>query len=145
MPILNYTTKIAPDKTVMEIQQILAKAGAKTISIDYDDLGFPIAVSFFVEIREYWVNFRLPSNYLGVQVVLEDDPAVPRSFKTQDQARRVAWRITKDWVSAQMAIIESRQAELAEVFLPYAVTKTGRTLFQDFRAGQLQLGDGVER
>jgi len=144
MPILNYTTKITPEKTVMEIQQILAKAGAKTISIDYDEIGQPSAVTFFIQILGRWVNYRLPSNFSGVQAALQDDPGVPRSLKTEMQARRVAWRITKEWVAAQMAIIEAQQAELAEVFLPYAVMGSGRTLFQEFRSGTLLLGKGEQ-
>lgn len=144
MPILNYTTKIDPLKTIMEIQVILAKAGARTINIDFDDSGRPKAVTFVVKVVDNWVNFRLPSNHAGVQSVLWDDPAVPRSLKTEEQARRVAWRITKDWVAAQMAIIDARQAELAEVFLPYAVMPNGRTLFQEVRSGGLMLGSGLE-
>lgn len=44
MPILNYTTKIAPERTVAEIQRILAKAGATSVSVDYDEAAAPIAV-----------------------------------------------------------------------------------------------------
>lgn len=142
MPILNYTTKIDPFKTIIEIQVTLAKAGARTINIDFDDQGRPQAVTFLVEVAGNWINFRLPSNHAGVWNVLSDDRDVPRSLKTEEQARRVAWRITKDWVEAQMAIIDARQAELAEVFLPYAVMPTGRTLFQEVRSGGLLLGTG---
>ena len=50
-----------------------------------------------------------------------------------EQARRVAWRILKDWVAAQLAIVEAEQAQMAEVFLPYAVeSQTGQTMFQLF-------------
>jgi len=101
-------------------------------------------VTFTVKVAEQWINFRLPSNHAGVWSVLCDDREVPRSLKTEDQARRVAWRITKDWVAAQMAIIDARQAELAEVFLPYAVMPSGRTLFQEVRSGSLLLGSGLE-
>ena len=58
------------------------------------------------------------------------DDKVQRKLKTEEQARRVAWRITKDWVEAQMAIVEAQLASLPEVFLPYAVTNTGQTLFE---------------
>lgn len=52
------------------------------------------------------------------------------SYKTVEQAKRVSWRIVKDWVEAQLAIIESGQAEMGEVFMPYAVTISGETLFK---------------
>lgn len=138
MPILNYTTKIAAAKTVGEIQEILAKAGAQSVNIDYDEHAQPIAVTFLIAVQGRLVNFRLPSRWHGVWMALKDDPAVPRTLKNEVQARRVSWRIVKDWVQAQMAIIEAGLAELVEVFLPYAVNpQTGQTLFQEFQADRL--------
>jgi hypothetical protein len=55
---------------------------------------------------------------------------IPPRFREKVQAKRTAWRIVKVWVEAQMAIIDCGQAEMAEVFLPYAITETGQTLFQ---------------
>ena len=43
----------------------------------------------------------------------------------------MAWRIIKDWIEAQLAIVEAEMVEMAEVFLPYAVTKSNKTLYQD--------------
>ena len=144
MPILNYTTKIKAEKTVGEIQGILATAGAQSVSVDYDQ-GLPSAVTFLIPVQGVPVNFRLPTRWRGVWETLKADPAVPKALKTEDHARRVAWRIVRAWVQAQMAIIEAGLAELAEVFLPYAVNPgTGRTLFQDFREQRL-LGEGVDK
>ena len=145
MAILNYTTSILPDATIAEISRILARAGARTISVDYDADGNPVSVAFAVEITGRWINFRLPSNHTGVLAALVKDASIPRKFKTEFQARRVAWRITKDWCAAQIAIIEAHQAELAEVFLPYAIMGNGQTLFQQFKTDRLMLGDGGER
>ena len=145
MPILNYTTTINSHKTIGEIQECLAKAGAMAVSIDYDSSAQPVAVTFLLSIRGTVINFRLPSKYNGVLKKLEKDIKVPKNFKNEDQARRVAWRIIKDWVEAQLAIIEAGQAELAEVFLPYAVSPdTGQTLYQEFESGRymLESGDG---
>lgn len=144
MPILNYTTEIAVEKTVMEIQRALAKSGAKSISIDYDDQGLPEAVTFLVRVDAQWINFRLPSSHEGIKTILENDQNVPRRYKNADQAKRISWRITKSWVDAQLAIIEARQAEMAEVFLPYAVMESGRTLFQDFKNNPMMLGSGKD-
>lgn len=55
---------------------------------------------------------------------------------------RVAWRIVKDWVEAQMALIESGLAELPEVFLPYAVKPDGRTVYDEFKGNLLMLSEG---
>jgi hypothetical protein len=135
MPLLNYTTRISYHKTVGEIQQILAKAGVVSIMIDYSNDGLPFGLVFAIRVRDIWVNFRLPCNWEGVYKAMQNDKKIPKSFKNPEQARRVAWRIVKDWVEAQMAIIEAGQAQLAEVFLPYAVTGTGKTLYQEFESG----------
>ena len=46
------------------------------------------------------------------------------------QAVRTAWRIVKDWVEAQMALVETQMVTTRDVFLPYAVMRDGRTLSQ---------------
>ena len=76
------------------------------------------------------IAFRLPTDWRPVLQVLERDKKVPRSKKTQEQALRVAWRITKDWVEAQAAYIETMMVTTAQVFLPYAITKEGQTLYE---------------
>lgn len=132
MGILNYSTKISVSKTIGEISEILGKAGATSISTQYEK-NIPSALFFCIEVSGAPINFKLPANWLGVAKCIREDQSIPRAFKNDDdQARRTAWRIIKDWVEAQMALIESGQAELAEVFLPYAVMNTGRTLFQKF-------------
>lgn len=57
----------------------------------------------------------------------------------REQAERVAWRIVKDWVEAQMAILESEMVHMDEIFLPYMVNNSGQTFFQAYRSNQLLL------
>ena len=132
MPLLNYTTKIAPDKTVGEIQSILGKKGVKSVSIEYEK-SRPAAVLFVIKVGNNDVQFRLPCNVEGVLTAMRNDRKIPGSSKNFDQAERTAWRIVKDWVEAQLAIIEAGQALMEEVFMPYAVNpRTGQTFFQSF-------------
>ena len=134
MPILNYTTKVNTDKTVGEITTILVKHGASKIVYDYDG-PLIIAVTFSIKINDNLVGFSLPCNYEGVLRAMQKDKKTPRSFCTQEQAIRVSWRIIKDWVAAQMAIVESGLAEVGEVFLPYAITPHGTTLYNHIKNG----------
>lgn len=66
-----------------------------------------------------------------------------RVFKKQGikcdpkQAERVAWRNVRDWVLAQMALVESCDAAVDEVFLPYMTDNSGKTLYQMYSAGRL--------
>lgn len=130
MAILNYTTKIDAVKTVGEIQEILAKHGAQSVSIDFVD-RLPVAVTFLINLNNDLIAFRLPSNHIGVYKTLCKDNKIENRYKTQEQARRVAWRIVKDWVEAQMAVIEAGLATLPEVFLPYAVVNaSGQTVYE---------------
>ncbi len=130
MPILNYTTEIAAEKSIAEIQKCLAAHGAMQILADYDDTGNVTAISFRIPIGGNPIAFRLPSDWRPVFKILEDDRKVPRSKKTKEQALRVSWRIIKDWVEAQMAIVETKMVKLDQVFLPYAIVPDGRTLYE---------------
>lgn len=58
------------------------------------------------------------------------------------QAERIAWRNVKDWIAAQVALVEAEQATMDELFLPKLVGKNDLTLYQTFQTGQLMLGDG---
>lgn len=136
-PILNYTTTITVQKTAGEIQEVLARAGARTVVIEYGEDRIPEAVSFQVKVSDRYLSFRLPSQWRGVHNSLMKSNA-EKKYRSEDQARRVAWRIIKDWTEAQVAIIEAGAAEITEVFLPYLVNpQTGLTMFDDFKNGFL--------
>jgi hypothetical protein len=134
MAIPNYTTKIPADKTVSEIQAILVKKGAQKFVFDYDNGRIPSAVSFALMMGEQMTYFSLPVNYAGVLNAMTKDRDIPRSHCTKEQAIRTAWRITKIWILAQIALIEAGAVELPEVFFPYAVTKNGNTLYKELKA-----------
>lgn len=142
MAILNYTTTIAADKTLAEIQRILATHGARSIIMDYDGNGNPTAVEFMVKTQYGERGFRLPANVEAVFKVLTNQNRagkVPRRFVTKEQASRVAWRIAKDWLEAQMAIIEAEMVTMDEVFLPYMIHETGKTFYQVMIGNRLML------
>ena len=128
-PLKNYTTEIAAERSLHQIQQKLVNHGARSIRVDYSSGGEPASLSFMVVTKEGELPFRLPANVAKVQVVLmrESTPG----YRRQGQAARVAWRILKDWVDAQLAIIETEMVTLQEVFLPYMIVKgTKLTVFE---------------
>lgn len=130
MPILNYTTSIATEKTAAEIQKKLAQAKAQAILCEYDDEAVMCAMSFRIVTPSGVIMFRLPANTDGVFRTLLSNPKVPKRSKTKEQAAKVAWRILKDWIEAQLAIVEAEMAELTEVFLPYAQDPSGKTVYE---------------
>lgn len=129
MAILNYTTSISIDKTAAEIQAKLAKAQAQAIMCEYDN-GIVTHISFRANTPHGVMMFRLPANADGVLKAMQR-AKLPKSKCNKEQARMVAWRIVKDWVEAQLAIIEAEMATMAEVFLPYAQTNTGKTVYEN--------------
>ena len=127
----------------MQIQQMLAKAGASAILMDYNGSGQIIALSFKLKLNDgQEISFRLPCDPRPVMQVLERQ-GVERRYRSEEQALRVAWRIVKDWVEAQLAIIETRMVTTAQVFLPYAVNQKGQTLYEQVAQDpRLLLGEG---
>lgn len=143
MPILNYTTKVDVEKTVSEISKMLSKAGAKAILTEYHPEGYVEALSFRINLNGNDIGFRLPTDWKPILLILENDRKVPRSMTNQTQAVRVAWRIIKDWIEAQLALIETRMVTTEQVFLPYAITKSGNTLYEAIKENPtLMLGTG---
>ena len=89
------------------------------------------------------IGFRLPCDWKPVLDILENDKKVPRYKVTREQAVSTAWRIVKDWVEAQMALVETRMATTQEVFLPYAIMPDGHTLAEKIISDpKFLLGDG---
>ena len=139
MALLNYTTEIDADKTATEIVKILAKHGASSILTDYQD-GVLSAISFTITVDGRKMGFRLPCDWRPVLVILTSGKENPHdarwheqkhnawNARWQQQAVRTAWRIVKDWVEAQMALVQTRMVTTQQVFLPYAVLPGGQTL-----------------
>ena len=142
MAILNYTTQIDSEKTIGEIQKCLVKHGANKIVTDYSN-SLPSGVTFCLTLNGNMVGFSLPANYEGVFKSMKNDPKVPQRLLTKEQALKVSWRIIKDWVEAQMALVDAQLADVEEVFLSYAITKSGTTLYKEIQGnGMLMLQSG---
>jgi len=132
VPILNYTTDVDQHRTISQIQNILGAKGALSITLEYDNDGEPTAVSFMIMLDNAPLSIRLPHNVDGVLKALQSTKGVENRYRNRKHATRVSWRIIKDWLEAQMALVEANQAQMAEVFLPYAVDQDGVTAFQRF-------------
>lgn len=145
MAIKNYTTDVPVNKTVSEIHLILADHGAKRILFDYGADSKVTAISFTIETPTGEQAVRLPANVERVREVLRQQKNNPRNRNrsqiddSQDQAERVAWRIVKDWLAAQLAILETEMVDVQQVFLPYFLNRQGQTLYEVYSSGALML------
>jgi len=96
--------------------------------INYNNVQEPEGLSFIVPSATRELPFRLPANIKAVEKVMNRD-RLP-GYRKEGQPARVAWRILKDWIEAQMAIIDAEMVSLEEVFLPYLLAKDNQTLYQ---------------
>ena len=98
----------------------------------YDDARRISGLTFTMKTPQGSLPFRLPVNTEKTTQVLKNQyyqGKAPRSVLNDGQAERVAWRIVKDWMEAQIALIQIEMVTLDQIFLPYAVTPSGQTLY----------------
>lgn len=136
MPIANYSTTVTALKSIGEIQSILVAHGAKHILMDYENKE-PVGLSFIVDTAFGETPFKLPANIERVNAVLNKQRV--RTNVARDMAVRVAWRILKDWVRAQMAMLETEMVSIEQVFLGYMQNQEGKTLFDIMVDRRLEL------
>ncbi len=139
MPILNYTTSIDPMKSVAEIQRMLGRHGARRVTVEYEG-GAPIGLSFSIETADGPRGFRLPAKVDGVlQALRKGKGKVSRSMVNRTHASRVAWRILKDWIQVQLALVDAELVDVEEVLLPYMLDRSGATFYEAWKDDRLSL------
>lgn len=141
MAILNYTTTIDAFKTASEIEYILMKHKAKSIMKTYEGESI-VGLSFLIDTGIKQIPIRLPVRVEECLKVLQKEKKLsPRSNikATREQAERVAWRILKDWVEAQMALLDIEMVKFEEIFMPYIETNNGHTIYERLEEKQFLL------
>ena len=140
MALLNYSTSIAADRTVGEIQQLLGNHGADAVQVRYENRE-PVAVSFSLVGPHGPRVFTLPADLAGVGRVLREQhrkgqlSSISRAKADSSQHHaRVAWRTLKDWLAAQLALVEANMARLDQVMLPYLHVDGEKTLYEAYQA-----------
>ena len=140
MAILNYTTTVDAFKTVSEIEYILMKHKAKSIIKNYDGESIT-GLSFLIDTGIQQIPVRMPVKIEEcLKVLQKEKQRGTKNIKaTKEQAERVAWRILKDWVEAQMALLDIEMVSFEEIFLPYIETKGGKTVYEVLEQKQFLL------
>ncbi len=135
--LLNYSTTVEASRSIEQIQKRLQIHGASTILLKYSD-GEVVAISFQVRTEHGELGFRLPANVAAVYKLLMKQRSEGKISRrvTPLQAHRIAWRILKDWVEAQLALVQVGMAATEQVFLPYYIDQqTGKTVYQHMLEG----------
>jgi len=142
----NYTTDIHASKTIAEIQELLAKSGARGIAFEYDSSGNIESLFFKLQLPNgKEVAFKLPAKPEAVYKVMFEGKLGRDQFEEsrRQKSLNIAWRIIKEWLEVQFSLIELNQAEAIEIFLPYMVTGENRTLYQDMKEDQFKLASSI--
>ena len=134
----NYNSRSPLPNIFAEIEKTLSQHRAKQITKEYDN-GLITAISFVVETQRGPLMVRLPARFDRVTAIFKEQNSRPRF---PDQNYRTAWATIRDWVSAQMALIDWEMVKVEEVFLPYAVGRNGKTFFEAFENGDIPLLEG---
>ncbi len=133
--IKNYLSTVPVEQSLTIIRKALASHKAKRITFEQDAEGLEIGIQFEIQIGKETFTFRLPVRFDGVKPLVEKawremgKPLKPDALEAQ--ARITAWANIRDWVLAQMALIDASQVQLAEVFFPYTLSGE-HTYFEEF-------------
>lgn len=136
----NYTSEVPVSQTVHRIEQVLIKCGVSGITKEYGSDGEVAAMVFHIKLKEddAPLTIRMPADKAAALQALwmdyvDGDKLSPdgnsviswasRKKKTREdfkqQAERTAWRLVQDWVEVQLSMIQLKQADFVQVFLPY--------------------------
>jgi hypothetical protein len=136
MFIKNYTSDVPVHQTIHRIEQVLIKCGVSGIMKEYGPNSEVIAITFKIEFEKgKSVSIRLPAdrdaawNALWLdyvdgdktdgQIILWNSRKRKTKAQFKEQAERTAWKLVQDWVEVQMSMIQMKQADFVQVFLPY--------------------------
>lgn len=137
----NYTSNVPVSETVHNIEKVLIKCGVSGIAKEYAaaPAGKIAAITFKIQpdpalpaivirlpvdeeaaLQALWLNYadgdRLSKDGNSIEY-----NARKRKKKSEfkQQAERTAWKIVQDWVEIQLSMIQMKQADFLQVFLPY--------------------------
>lgn len=109
--------------------------GASSTVRQYDSNKIICGITFCIEIKGRTIAFKMPAEVEKVYAVFWKDvrnPARANKARIQDQAERTAWKNVSDWIDIQSSLIMMEQCEFMQVFLPYALTSLGTTVYEAF-------------
>src|SRR5579859_6676542 len=135
----NYMSEMEVDTSLTIIRKSLMAHGAKRIIFEGSDSeGNPTGISFVLVVHGQSLAFKMPVHLEQVRALVEQawiEYGRPLGeSRLDEQTQRTGWCNLKDWVLAQMALIESSgsSVKMEEVFFPYLIDQDGHTVFEAF-------------
>jgi hypothetical protein len=112
---------------------MLSQAGANAILKSYRGDGRVEALSFQYQKRGY----KLPANTEKCYELLFANKHGSKQLQ-EEQAEKIAWRVIKDWLHAQLSLIRIGQADVEQVMLPY-MWDGEKSFYDKFKASDFSL------
>lgn len=161
MPLLNYTTEVPASKSIAEIMQYLQNAGATALMLEYGSDRSVEGITFRMDTAFGPTPYTLPANVgaviatINAQIKAESAAIARREkrsrlipsrlYNDKAQAERIAWRIAKDWLEAQLALAQIGGAKLEQIMMPFARLSDGRSFYDHVvERGTLALPSSAE-
>jgi len=128
-----YTTTIDAKRTAGECVALLTDAGADHVSLSMRERQ-PVGIGFTLDTTAGKRHFELPVNVKGVHAMLmrADRAGEFASLRkgpwvtSEQHALDVAWRVVRDWLDAQLALIAAELVTISEAFTAYRVIESGQ-------------------
>lgn len=140
------STEVPAERSAMSILSLLQAAGAKSVNMRYSEtrdlcgIDFVFAVSVTGAMLEF--PFAIPAR---VEVLVNHMVSQRKHLSVREKAaitakaKRVAWRQLFRWVEAQIALVDTGMVSVAEVFTPYCIDRSGRTVFEVLMDNRLKM------
>lgn len=142
MNLKNYTSEVPAGRSIERIKNVLRNLKVKNINEEYGENGRLEGIKFVIDINGKSVVFALPAKIDVIADIMYRQvrrPTEATKKRCQEQAERTAWKTIQDWIEVQATMIQLEQAELFEVFLPYALTASGDTVFSAIKNNNIKL------
>lgn len=138
----NYTTTIDSSKSISEITNFIVDVGATDISQSFAEKEC-VAIRFIINHNGHSVIYKLQANPdAAYDILIKGRKRINAEIKqkVKKQAFKTAWRILRDWVDVQCALIKLGQATPMQLFLSYAYDPASdSTVYDRLEAGNLKL------
>lgn len=129
MSIKNAYVTSSMENILKDIQKTLVSHNAQKIMYEYDN-GKVVGLTFGIKVGENEIGVKLPTKVKECELIMIKQRVFDRTKK--DHSLRVAWANIRDWVSAQMAMIDLNMVKMEEVFLPY-ILDGDRTVYEIYQ------------
>lgn len=137
----NYTTTIDASKSIAEIIDFIVDVGATDISQTFENKEC-VSIRFIISNMGNSIIYKLTANPdAAYAILIEQKKRINDEVrqKVKKQSFKTAWRILRDWIDSQCALIKLGQATPMQLFLSYAYDpNTDSTVYERLNEGSLK-------